>query len=270
MLGRIEVLIVAIVLGAALGSFACCMAQRIRLKEKGKKDPGERSVCLHCGARLRWFENIPIVSWLAQRGRCRHCGKKIGSAEIWAELAGAGMFGMLGWKTLFDSCVVMNCTFPNRNFLAVGILAVFLVVALVLAIYDAKWQELPLKLLIALIVLGACVFAISLSTVWGWEKGMRELILGTVGGVGILGGMYFLLSVFSKGRLVGDGDWMLGVAMGLVLGDWWLAIWTLFLANFVGAMVMLPQKKKKIAFGPFLVGAFVVVLCLKNFVAGLI
>ncbi|MBQ3430617.1 prepilin peptidase [Candidatus Saccharibacteria bacterium] len=266
----IVAVIVFMILGAVMGSFCCCQAWRIRYKEEGKKDLGKRSVCLKCGRQLKWYENVPVVSWLVQRGKCRGCGKEIGAAEILSELAGIAIFGILGAVSVsgLGFCIVGNCAYSNRNFLAIGVLAVLLVALLILAIYDAKWGELPTRLLVVGIVLGIGIWAISFSTTWGWGEGMRELVLETLGAVGILGGIYYLLYFFSKENLVGGGDWMLGVAIGLVLQDWWLAIWVLFLSNLVGAIVMLPQRKKKIAFGPFLAGAFVVVLALKWVILG--
>ena len=79
---KIRIMFVALysvffMLGAILGSFACCQAYRMRYKEEEKKI-GKRSECLFCGHKLAWFELIPIVSWLLQRGRCRKCKKKIG------------------------------------------------------------------------------------------------------------------------------------------------------------------------------------------------
>ena len=73
-------------MGAIFGSFACCQAYRIRYKEEGKKI-GERSECLFCHHRLSWYELIPILSWMLQRGRCRKCGKKIGGIELASEVA---------------------------------------------------------------------------------------------------------------------------------------------------------------------------------------
>ena len=56
------------ILGACFGSFLCCQARRLRIKDKhGKKSVkklGSRSVCLHCKAKLKWYDNIPIISWL--------------------------------------------------------------------------------------------------------------------------------------------------------------------------------------------------------------
>ncbi len=89
-------------------------------------------------------------------------------------------------------------------------------------------------------------------------------LLSLLGSVAILAGVYYLLYVLSKERLVGGGDWLLCLAIGLLLRDWKLALVELFFANFLGSLVMLPRGKKKIAFGPFLVVGFVIVFTLKD------
>ena len=141
------------ILGAVLGSFSCCQAWRIRYKETGKKDPGKRSVCLHCGKKLTWYENIPILSWILQRGKCRKCGKKIGSAEIISEVLGAISFGILGWKLSEE--LFSGRGFEPLLFIEAGIVVIFTTIMLILAVYDAKWRELPTKLLVTTVVLGA-------------------------------------------------------------------------------------------------------------------
>ena len=90
--------VMGVCLGAVLGSFVCCQAWRIRYKTEGKKELGKRSVCLKCGRKLRWYENIPIISYILQRGKCRGCGEKIGKAEIVSEIIGAVFLGILGYK----------------------------------------------------------------------------------------------------------------------------------------------------------------------------
>lgn len=67
---------------------------------------------------------------------------------------------------------------------------------------------------------------------------------------------------------MGGGDWILALALALALADWWLALWTIFLANLLGDLIALPGAMKKgnhvVHFGPFLVSAFVIVLVLGN------
>ena len=64
------------------------------------------------------------------------------------------------------------------------------------------------------------------------------------------------------------GDWILALALALALANWWLALWTIFLANLLGDIIALPgaikTKNTKVHFGPFLVAAFVIVLVLGN------
>ena len=79
----------------------------------------------------------------------------------------------------------------------------------------------------------------------------------------VLGGVYLVLYLVSKGHWVGDGDWLLGTAIAIVLGDPWLALIALFLANTIACLIMYPATRQKknhqIHFGPFLVIAFVIV-----------
>ena len=90
----------------------------------------------------------------------------------------------------------------------------------------------------------------------------------SLAGGAILGGLYLVLYLVSKGKWVGDGDWLLALAIGLVLGSPWLAVVALFLANFSATVIMYPSIKKKDShrfhFGPFLVFAFVVTFALAN------
>ena len=108
-----------------------------------------------------------------------------------------------------------------------------------------------------MIAIGWALIIAVLSLINGAKLG--DLVLS----VAVLGGVYLLLYIISKGKWVGDGDWILGSALALVLGTPWLALVTLFLANFLACMVMLQMIKRlknhKIYFGPFLVIAFVIV-----------
>ena len=139
-----------------------------------------------------------------------------------------------------------------------------------LALYDGKFGELPCFMLIVAGILAVTI--VGLKIVF---NGFTMNFLGnTLGAVAVLGGLYFALYFLSKGKLVGDGDWILGAIIGLVLGNAWLALIELFLSNFLGLIVMLPfvkgNPKAKIYFGPFLVIAFLVILTFAEFLNGLI
>ena len=136
-----------------------------------------------------------------------------------------------------------------------------------LAVYDGKWGELPTKQLIMAIVVGAIIGVVKITT------GEAE-IWSMLAGVGILAGIYYVLYIVSHEKLVGGGDWMLGLALALALSDWWLALWVMFLANAMGSVVALPKmikgKRPKIYFGPYLAVAFVIVTILAKSLTGLV
>lgn len=76
--------------GASVGSFVNVVAGRW---PRGQDFVSPPSRCETCGRTLSWFENVPIVSWIALRGRCRTCGVRIGSRHVWVELFAALLFG---------------------------------------------------------------------------------------------------------------------------------------------------------------------------------
>lgn len=55
---------------------------------------------MHCRKRIKWYDNIPIISWLVLRGKCRYCHKKIGIADFLSEIGMAVAFFMLSWAYL--------------------------------------------------------------------------------------------------------------------------------------------------------------------------
>ena len=268
------ILVMMFILGAVFGSFACCQAWRWRYHATKQKELGQWSVCMHCKKRIKWYDNIPIVSWLILRGKCRNCGKSIGIADLLSEIGLAVAFLMLSWAYLVP--VLNNWTLLSLHpeFLAIQ-LAVFLmmlmmlVVLTVLAVYDAKWGELPVVLLTLAILFGAIIFVLKMKEVSLSDEADLLRSLGNAAlGVLVLAGTCFVIYKASKERLMGGGDWLLALALALALADWWLALWTIFLANLLGDVIALPGAMKKkshvVHFGPFLVVAFVIVLVLGN------
>ena len=258
---KIGFMVLMFVVGAVMGSFLSCQAWRLRYKEQGKKKLGKRSVCLKCGKQLKWYDNIPIISWLMLGGKCRACKKPIGASEIVVEL----LFGLgfLGFGSTVDPS-----SMSVMNWVIFGFMLALILSLGFLAIYDARWRELPQVVLIFAVICAIIIVILkqwSLISVVGFSWGP---ILNALGAVAILGGTYLVLYLLSKGEWVGDGDWILGLALGLALGDSWLALILLFLANFIGSMIMLPKKQKKIAFGPFLVVAFIIVITFAGFLSG--
>ncbi len=271
---EILILIMMFVMGAVMGSFACCQAWRWYYKAHNKKDLGQWSVCLHCKKRIKWYDNIPIISWLVLRGKCRNCHKKIGIADFLSEISMAVAYLMLTWAYLLPIINNWNVLVQNPQFLAAqlgifGLILIMLVVLMVLAVYDAKWGELPVVLMVLAIVFGLAIFVLKICVaVMSDDSDLMSGIGSALLGVLILSGTCFIIYKASRERLMGAGDWVLALALALALADWWLALWTIFLANLFGDVIALPgavkSGKTKVHFGPFLVAAFVVVLILGN------
>ena len=250
-------LILMFVVGAAMGSFLTCQAWRLKNKLDGKKSLGKRSVCLSCKKQLKWYDNIPVISWLTLRGKCRYCGKKIGVMEILAEVLMGMAFVLVSLNVDIEGLVAEPSALKIISYVATLVLLMGLGF---LAIYDGKWGELPN---FALII--SCVVAF-IMVVLKYTDGVHTLegIWGELTAVTMLGGLYLVLYLASQGKWVGNGDWILGVIAGLVLGNAWLALIALFISNALGTIVMYPfvrkQKDKRIHFGPFLVAGCVIVM----------
>lgn len=263
--------IIAALLGATLGSFACAQVWRLRANQlRADKATGEevdeaeyrrlkpllkgtlrtdRSRCLSCGHTLAWFDLLPIVSWLAVRGKCRYCKKPIGWTEFLAEVGVGALFGLsvFFWpESLGEPLEVVK--------LAMWLVA--LVALTINFIYDMRWSLLVSWLNWLLIACGVLFAGISVAQ----SPDLWAALGSTFGAVMILGGLYALLWIVSRGRWVGDGDMYLGAGIALFLGDWRVAFVALFLANFVGTLVVLPGMMRgtlgrgaHIPFGPLLI-----------------
>ncbi|MBQ3433254.1 prepilin peptidase [Candidatus Saccharibacteria bacterium] len=250
--------VILFVLGACFGSFLCCQARRQHHNtHSAKRLSSKRSVCLHCHYQLKWYDNIPILSWLALRGKCRKCHKPIGLAEILAELTTGLAFLALG--TTFDpttTSILSWVTFITT--------LVFILVVGFLAIYDGLYGELPTRYLVIAIFIGTIILILHTILHLQSNPFTPELIWRPLASVAILGGLYLALYLVSRGKWVGDGDWLLATTLALVLADPWPAFIALFLANLIACFIMLPlitkSKTHKIYFGPFLVIAFVIAL----------
>lgn len=245
-------------LGSIFGSFACCQAWRIHEKKEGRK-LGNRSVCMNCGEKLKWFDNIPIFSWLFLRGKCRNCKQKIGRAEILSELGLGLVFFAIAYK-YFSGFETLAGFFssPVETLVQPLILAVAFIIYWVVLVYDAKWGELPVILMLIEIP-----FAIA------FQFAVKGDLVYTAVSTGLLAGIYYLIYFFSKEKAVGGGDWILCLSIGIFLGHWELAIIELFLSNFAASIAAIPQTlkkdKKPIPFGPFLILSLLVILLVSEY-----
>ena len=297
---RIIVLISAFFVGAILGSFACCQAWRIRLKEQNKKSPGKWSVCLSCGKRLTRAENVPIISWLFQKGKCKKCGAKIGLSEILSELSFAIALPAVA-NVFYDKFSVVLSENHVAGLVVLILTALVLIISMttmwILMVYDAKWHVFP-TFLLTILNISAIIYVIlqivgqAFNSADFSEIGIS--LLKTLGAAALLAAPYYLLATLSKEKLVGSGDWLIALPIALLLGTWWLALVELFVANALGSIFGVAIKANshvhsktradagtsvgssthpnanQIPFGPFLTIGFVIVYALSPWLSSLI
>ncbi len=276
LMDTIVICLVIALFGVALGSFAGATVWRLRAHQlKADAKHGEkvtaaekkqiaklqqkplhrdRSVCLHCGHELAWYDLLPLVSWLSLGGKCRYCHKRIGWLEPAIELGMAVFFviSYLFWPyALVDPLNVAQ--FVVWLVAGVGMAILF--------VYDAKWFLLPNTVVFPLIGLGTLYSVLALTK----AHFAPAAVVGVIASCVVLSGLYYLIYVFSQRQWVGFGDVKLGLALALLLADWRLAVLALFLANLIGTVLFLPamlQGKLKsqahIPFGPLLIAGWAI------------
>lgn len=243
------------VLGLVFGSFVNALVWRLKHKRNWVND---RSECVHCHHKLSALDLVPVLSWLALRGKCRYCKKKISSQYPIVELVVALLFA----GSYFFWPVQLNHLAPWYNFVDFGFWLIFIIFLMTLFLYDLRWYVLPDKLTYPLIALG--LMDGILRIIWVQHALDASALLNLLYGILPIGALYAFLFFISKGTWVGLGDAKLGVFIGLVLG-WQGAALVLFLANFLGVLVILPgllskklSRTSRIPFGPFLIVSFFV------------
>jgi leader peptidase (prepilin peptidase)/N-methyltransferase len=260
---------VLVALGLLFGSFVNATVWRLheQAKTKAKKSSKRdlsimtgRSLCTHCGHQLSGWDLVPVVSYLALRGRCRYCRKPIEDTPL-AELLTPALFvvSYLWWP--FN---LHGSPGTAARALFVVWLAV-LVCFVILALYDFKWFLLPDRVVFP--VIGLAGVALLIRTVWLNQEGVA--LIQAFWGVVLIAGLFYGLHVVSKGRWIGFGDVKLGIALGLLVGGPFPALLLIFLASFLGSLAAIPlllQRKPvaraRVPFGPFLILATVIVVLL--------
>jgi leader peptidase (prepilin peptidase) / N-methyltransferase len=227
-------LVYAGVAGLCIGSFLNVVIHRLPL---GQSVVSPRSRCPKCGYSLQWYDNIPVLSWLMLRGRCRSCGAGVSIQYPLVELITGALFVLVVWMT------------PPGPLVATRLLLVSSLVAL-FAI-DLEHQILPNVITLPGIAIG---LLLSLIAPPGW----KDALIGAALGGGILyaiAGAYYL---WRREEGMGMGDVKMLAMIGAFLG-WKAVLVTLVLASFAGALIgvllMAAQRgnmKFALPFGTFL------------------
>lgn len=227
------------ILGAVFGSFFNVCIYRLPLN---KSIIYPRSFCPYCQTQIKFWQNIPILSYILLRGRCAYCQARISFRYPLVELLTASVY-LVGWQ------------FYGRSWELVVYLF-FASMLIIITFIDLEHQLILNRLTYPMIILG---LAVSLFKGVLIEAGLGLIVGGSI--------IYLLVKVspyiFGKEGM-GGGDIKLSAAIGSFLG-WQGVILTLFLASLFGSLVggalILFKKKKRgeyIAFGPYLcLGAFI-------------
>ena len=229
----------AFVGGIMTGSFVGLVAHRM---PRGSSVVGGRSMCDSCGVQIAAYDNVPVLSWLMLRGRCRSCGARIPVRYLLVELALGAAFAA--------TAVVFH---DDPGTLALGLVFVAMLAAITLT--DLERRLIPNRILIAGAV-AALAIAVATDPSSLPERGIAALAAG-----GLL-----LLIALAYPRGMGMGDVKLAAVMGLYLGSAVsvaLAV-AVIAGSVVGIGVMLREgsgaRKQAVPFGPFLALGGVVAL----------
>lgn len=222
--------------GLALGSFLGVVAARVPLRRSVVR-PG--SACMSCETPIRWYDNVPVLSYALLRGRCRKCGVRIPPRDLFIELTTA---------LLLVGCVLAFGLTLRTAAAAVGCAALVVVTAT-----DIERRIVPNR-----VVLPAAAAVLVLDTVWHPSP---EWAIGALGFAGFL----FLVALAYPGGM-GMGDVKLALLIGALLGrttpvGFMLAL----LLSLVPTVFLIARhgqgaRKLRIPFAPFLAAGAVIAL----------
>ena len=245
-------------LGLSVGSFLNVVIHRLETKEPIIKS---RSRCPKCGTVLKWFDLIPLVSFIWRKGRCGYCNKKISWQYPLVELATGllFLFVILNTSHLRGTGSVKNLSIllqdPSLTFrMTFHLIIVSLLI--VIFVYDLKHYLIPDKIIYPAV---GIAFLYSLFII---HNSLFNHFISAF----LAGGFFLSFVLISKGRWMGLGDVKLAFLMGLVLG-WPNILMALFLSFASGAIVGLgliafgkKKLKSEVPFGPFLVAGTIFIL----------
>lgn len=196
-----------------------------------------RSHCQSCGSVIKWYDLIPVVSFILLRGRCRNCHTKLSVQYPIIELLNGLLYCMTIFVMGMNVRAILTCALTSC--------------LIVITVIDWRTYEIPVGLNVFIGILGI------IGLVTDYANWMNYLI-----GAVCVSGFLLLLFVFSKGRAIGGGDIKLMAAAGLLLG-WQKIILAFALGCIIGSIIhvarmRISKQDHVLAFGPYLaVGIYI-------------
>lgn len=231
-------LIIMVSYGIIIGSFINVCIYRIPKEESIVVVP---SHCMKCGNKLKWYDLVPLMSYLFLGGKCRYCKDKISVQYPLVELTNGLLYGVLVYVQGFSIKTVLYCLCTSA--------------LLALSIIDWRTFEIPVAFNIFIGILGVIRL---LTDIGHWYT-------YAIGFVSVSGFLY-LLYLITKGRGIGGGDIKLMAAAGLLIG-WKYIILSLGLGCVLGSIIhvilmRIQNKDRVLAFGPYLsLGIYISMVC---------
>jgi len=205
-----------------------------------------RSACPHCGHQISALENIPVLSYLALRGKCRKCGKAISPRYPIVEAVTGILSAYAAWHFGFGLAAVAAI--------------IFIWALLALTFIDFDTQLLPDDITLPLLWLGI------IFNLYGTFTSLSNAIVGAIAGYLVLWSVYWLFKLVTGKEGMGYGDFKLLAAIGAWLG-WPLLPLVIMLSSVVGAVVGITLiiavrhgRNVPIPFGPYLAGGGLIAL----------
>jgi leader peptidase (prepilin peptidase)/N-methyltransferase len=236
--------VLALLLGLIVGSFANVCIHRIPLGQSIVRPP---SRCPKCGALVRAFDNVPVLSWLWLRGRCRECRAPISPRYPLVEALNGALYGGLAWMGGLSTWTLVAMPFATA--------------LLVLALIDLDVQLLP-----NVITLPGTALGIAASFLPGWPVSSWEAVGAAAGGYLAFAGVAAAYKWLRHEDGLMQGDWKMAALLGAFLG-WQKMLLVVLLSSLGGTVVGLTlivlargDMKTKIPLGTFLGAAGLLVL----------
>lgn len=224
----IILLSIIFIFGIVIGSFLNVCIYRIPEKEDIVKTS---SHCMSCGYHLKWYDMIPLLSFLALRGKCRKCGAKLSVQYPLIEAANGILYVCIVWTGGLGIDSLLYCLLASA--------------LLVLSVIDFRTYEIPFGINLFILALGLVRVVTDASNILNYLAGLMAVSI-------VLAILYYA----TGGRAIGGGDVKLMAACGLLLG-WKLIILAFLLGCVLGAVIHVIRMKisgegRVLAMGPYL------------------
>jgi leader peptidase (prepilin peptidase)/N-methyltransferase len=248
----IFIFIFIFILGTIIGSFLNVVIFRLNT---GMTIATGRSICMICNRNLRWYELIPVFSFVIQSGKCRRCLSKISNQYPLIEIITGIIFVLIAYKFL-----PILYSYPIFYLWSFVVFAFIFSLLIVISVYDIRHKIIPDKLVYIFILISF------LSIFVGHFSGGLFLKIPTIENLisgPVIALPFVLLWLLSRGRLMGLGDGKLMIGIGFLLGLS-SGLFAVILSFWIGTIVSLPimflsrkkiNMKTEIPFSPFLIAS---------------